>query len=403
MAPSRTGFMEMLLGPGVTSMQNAFPPAPTPTRGGGLLDFMSSVLNPTPQSMMMRPRRSRGPQSGFGQLLDLDVAMPMAAALLGNEGNAGNFARAFASGGAALKKNQTVEMIRQKDPELAELVDFGLEPGDALRLFYDRQKLTAQGPKAPQVETFYDANGAAYKAQWNPKINDWQKVGGSKAGEGFEVSLPDGTTVRQGALGSQDKKNTANRIAEEQDATKVASQLKATVGVMRQANQNTGYSGPGSGVYGAVDDTLEQFGYSDTLPGTAGARATMRAGSLDAALANVAKTKGAISNAEMELFQAAAPGMSQTPQGNAAMLDMLDAIADRQMMRAESMETWRRDHGNLDGFETAWGEYVSNNPLLAPDGQGGVSLSNPRAGVAAGPNAGGAVNRTKTGTHWRVK
>ena len=46
----------------------------------------------------------------------------------------------------------------------------------------------------------------------------------------------------------------------------------------------------------------------------------MKTGGLDVALAQVQKTKGAISNAEMDLFMAAAPGLQNTPEGNAALL-----------------------------------------------------------------------------------
>ena len=42
---------------------------------------------------------------------------------------------------------------------------------------------------------------------------------------------------------------------------------------------------------------------------------------------------------------AAAPGMQNTPQGNAALLDVLDAVADRQLVRASEAETWRQTHG----------------------------------------------------------
>lgn len=154
MAPSRTGFMEMLLGPGVTSMQNAFPPAPMPTRGGGLMGLLDGLLGSAPMyQRMQQPPRSQA--RGFSRLFDPEIALPMVGQLLGSNGNAGNIGAAFVAGGQALqgqkKRNQTVEMIRAKDPDLAAMIDGGmLEPGDGFKLFYDRQR-KAQMPESYKV------------------------------------------------------------------------------------------------------------------------------------------------------------------------------------------------------------------------------------------------------------
>ncbi len=211
--------------------------------------------------------------------------------------------------------------MKKKYPDIADLLDAGIEPRDVWAMMFEREKAAKAGMKAPEVQQFYDeSTGQPYYAQWSG--SGWQRVGGSKVAgdEGFEVTLPDGTSVRRGSFGNQDRKNVANRINDEQDASKSASALKATVGMLRKANENTGYSGVGAGVYGALYDTAEQFGVGDYLPGNAGARATMKTGGLDVALAQVQKTKGAISNAEMDLFMAAAPGLQNTPEGNAALL-----------------------------------------------------------------------------------
>ncbi|WP_378947775.1 hypothetical protein [Mesorhizobium sp. ANAO-SY3R2] len=397
---SGNGFMEMLMGVNA----QPYPAAPLP-QSPGIGGFLSRLLTgpqntgqfaqtagngpatgmnqpPVPDARAQAPTPSRGL---FGNLLDPDVAFPTAATLMGQGGNAANFANAFGAMGQSLKRNQTMDYIAKKDPQLAELVQMGLEPKDAFGLLLEKEKAQLSGMgKPPQVETFYDEQGRSYKAQWDPQKRDWVQVGGAKGDEGFEVSLPDGTTVRQGAFGNQDRKNVANRINDEQEASKTAASLKQTVGMLRKANQNTGYSGPGAGLIGGIDDAAEQFGMGDYIPGNAGARATMRSGGLDVALAQVQKTKGSISNAEMQLFMAAAPGMQNTPQGNAAMLDILDAVADRQIQRTAEAEKWRQQYGTLDGFEQQWADYIRQNPLLAEDGVGGVRLAN-QAGGAADP------------------
>lgn len=397
---SKTGFSEMLFGPGATSQAQAFPLAPSQPQGG-LFELLGGIFGPPPGTTAQQPGAMSKP-SFMSRMLAPEVALPMAAQLMGQSGNMANIGNAFGAAAPALKANRTRQYINEHEPEIAKLMDMGLDAKDAWGLMLERRKLANEAPKPPQVETFYDeGTGQAYKAAWDGASRSWQRVGGVKGDEGFEVTLPDGTSVRQGSFGNQDRKNVANRVSEDQEATKVASQLKQSVGLLRQANKNTGYSGVGAGLYSAVDDTLEQFGAGSVLPGTAGARATMRAGSLDAALANVAKTKGAISNAEMGLFMAASPGMQNTPQGNAAMLDMLDAIADRQIQRNGEMEKWRQQHGTLDGFESAWGQYIDENPLLIEDGAGGITLASNAGARASG--AGSQVNTTSSGAKWRVR
>lgn len=406
----------MASSPGFTGGIATPPPAlqqPGAPQGRGLLDMLQqllggapapvSALGPVPESVaasaMPRPPEqaqspARVPFAGLKALMDPSVALPIAGQLLGNRGNAANFGAAFEAMGPAMKANKTMKYLRENNPDLAKMVDSGLPITNAFEFLMEERKAQLAGVKPPQVETFYDENGQSYKAQWDQAAGDWKRVGGSKGDEGFEITTADGTTIRQGAFGNQDKKNVANRITEEQEAAAGASSLKTTVGMLRKANENVGYSGPGAGIYGAADDAAEQFGVGDFLPGKAGARATMRSGGLDVALAQVQKTKGAISNAEMGLFMAAAPGMQNTPQGNAALLDVLDAVADRQLMRTQEAEAWRQEHGTLDGFEAAWGQWAAQNPLIAEDGQGGIALTN--------SGNGNGLNTSSTGAKWRV-
>lgn len=325
-------------------------------------------------------------------LLDPSVALPMAGALMGGQGNQQNFANALSAMGPALQQNKTMGFLKQNYPELAAQVEAGLPVGEAFRMMSEERRLKAQAPKAPDVQTFFDDQGREYKAQWDGA--GWQPVGGPKASRdgGLEVTLADGTTVRQGTFGSQDGKNVANRITTEQDMAKGSSDLKATVAQLRKANENTGYSGVGGSIYGAVDDTLEQFGVP-SLPGNARARATMKSGGLSVALGKVQQTKGAISNAEMDLFMAASPGLQNTPEGNAAILDMADAVADRQIMRTQEMETWRQQRGTLDGFEAAWGEYINANPIIVPTEDGSARLAT--GGAPAAPVAPGGAQPPK--------
>lgn len=255
----------------------------------------------------------------------------------------------------------------------------GFTLGEGQTRFDAQGNPVAQGSpsaKAPTVQSFYDGEGREYKAQWNDTTKAWEPVGGPKADRsgGLSVTLADGTTIQQGTFDKQDSKNVANRITEEQEVAAAGSSLKQTVAMLREASKNVGYSGPGAGIYGGIDNALEGMGLG-SLPGNSADRAVLTSGGLDVALAQVQKTKGAISNAEMALFMAAAPGLQNTPQGNAALLDMIDAVAERQVQRATEMERYRQQHGGtLDGFERQWADYIDKNPLIVRDG-GGVRLN----------------------------
>jgi hypothetical protein len=204
---------------------------------------------------------------------------------------------------------------------------------------------------------------ADYNAGLITKEQAEQAIRGKETG--FEITTADGTIIRQGPLSNQDVKNEANSIDATRTAAATATDLKQTVKMLRRANENTGYSGPGGGIIGTGLDLAEKAGID--APGDPGSRAQMRSGGLDVALAKVQQTKGAISNAEMTLFMAASPGMQQTQEGNAALLDMIDAIADRQIERVQKMEEWRAQKGTLSGFEAEWARYIESNPIVTED------------------------------------
>lgn len=70
----------------------------------------------------------------------------------------------------------------------------------------DRATLAAKaGAEPPEVKEFFDDQGRAYKAQWNPTTRSWDQIGGSKAaasGGGVTIS-PDGTIQVGGDGGSK--------------------------------------------------------------------------------------------------------------------------------------------------------------------------------------------------------
>jgi hypothetical protein len=285
--------------------------------------------------------------------------------------------------------NKTKQWIAQNaPPEIAQAVQAGvITPADGFKMLAESR--TKKAPieingKLIDPDTYQVL--ADYSTPEKPKLDfqvlpdgtygtfdqtqgQFNPLGkAEKPSNGLRVTLPDGTEVAQGAFGTQDQKNVANRVTEAQDLAAAGATLKQTASVLRNANENVGYSGVGGGIVGGVLDAAEQFGLPSA--GSAAARAQMRSGGLDVALAQVQKTKGAVSNAEMSLFMQAAPGLQNTPQGNAALIDMIEKVGDRQILRATEMEKWRQQYGTLDGFEGAWGQYVEQNPIITPEALG---------------------------------
>jgi hypothetical protein len=86
--------------------------------------------------------------TGLQQLFQPETAMPIAAALLGNQGDAANFGNAFAAYGQTraqtASKNKTMDYFRANAPEFAAMVDSGLPIDEAWKT-YTHQKYAQKG------------------------------------------------------------------------------------------------------------------------------------------------------------------------------------------------------------------------------------------------------------------
>lgn len=86
--------------------------------------------------------------SGLQQLFSPEVAMPVAAALLGNQGNAANFGNALGAYGQVkaqtAQKNKTMDFFRQQAPEYAQAVEAGM-PLEQAWQSYTKQRYAQKG------------------------------------------------------------------------------------------------------------------------------------------------------------------------------------------------------------------------------------------------------------------
>lgn len=83
---------------------------------------------------------------GLKSLLDPGTALPIAAALMGGQGNQQNFSNALGMYGQVAQQNKTLNFLREQYPDIAAQVDAGLPLGEAFRMASEERRLKAQGP-----------------------------------------------------------------------------------------------------------------------------------------------------------------------------------------------------------------------------------------------------------------
>jgi len=207
----------------------------------------------------------------------------------------------------------------------------------------------------------------------------------AKKGKGFSVTTADGTTVEYGgatgtAMGQNPDATATPRdpdrmarnlsdadsaeITRNRELAAAAGDLESIANQMEVLAPRIGYTGPGGRLYGAIDDAL------GVLPGDSGARGAFRSLSTDAQLTFTAKTKGAITEAEMALFASAVPGLTQTKGGNKAIAQVLRAGAQRVQARSQFMEEYAAKKGSLEGAQAAWQNFMNANPIIS-EGEAG--------------------------------
>lgn len=368
------------------------------------------VRRPDPQVMMAQGQPMAQPGGAFPQapaqppqqrrgLMDMASQNPefflsLGAGLLGGRTGREQWSGGLSGAAQALgtakekkdakaKENATLKWLQSNAPEYADAVAQGvLSAGDAYKMTLEAKKPKQYAPLSTVGKINSDfANGIIDQATRDALIAK------AAQSEGMEIvsdgqggfTMRQGLGVGGGKMSNQDTKNEANMVDTARQSAASATELKQTINMLRSANKDTGYSGPGGGMIGTGLDMAEKLGI-DT-PGSPGSRAIMRSGGLEVALQKVQQTKGAISNAEMNLFMAASPGMQQTAEGNAALLDMAESIADRAIQRVQEMEMWRQRNGTIQGFEAAWSEYINSNPIVTEDKILGQAPTGAQGGV----------------------
>jgi hypothetical protein len=181
-----------------------------------------------------------------------------------------------------------------------------------------------------------------------------------------------------------DDNRTMKEVREQADAGRAQ---EANVTQLRRAREGVDYEG---GPLQGIRTTLGKWLPDSVIPGVglpfipsqaeAGQAEQVQSLATDVQLGFVSKTKGAISNKEMELFGSATPGMGMSDAGAKRVMDGMEAGAARAAERGKFFSAWRAQNRSLDGAQEAWDSFVESNPVLVEDGKGSFSVNRDNIG-----------------------
>lgn len=148
---------------------------------------MAGLLSPFmmgPAQQLMQPQMAQAPGMAMPQasplawLRDPSVALPVAAALIGGQGNRQSFANAAATLGPAMaqtrEKNATMNFFRQKAPEYAAAVEAGVPVGEAWKMYNEQRMAQIDDSRPASIREFE-------YGQKNPDYAEWMKTKGRDA------------------------------------------------------------------------------------------------------------------------------------------------------------------------------------------------------------------------------
>lgn len=314
--------------------------------------------------------------SGLSAFLQPQTALPIASALMGNQGNTQNFANAFGAAGTQLaqtaQKNKTLEFFRSNHPEFASMIEAGMPVGEAWSTYTKQKYDKAQLPASVQEFQY----GLA-----NPDFNDWQTeqkragatnvtVGGGKYGtipQGYMLDESDPAGARLVAIpgGPEDTTKKDTLAAGQADvATRVVTSAASRA---RDAARNRQLGGFGQGVM-------------SNLPWTDSAEVSRQVEVLK-------------STAKVENLTA----MRQASPTGGALGSVTEKEADMLAAKSGALDpsspTFERD---LDDYELTLLQVV-HGPQ-----EGSRIWQQTRNGAAMPSQPQGGANTTRTGVQWSV-
>src|SRR5688500_14703289 len=136
------------------------------------MDLLKGILGGT---QAQAPGQSQ--RMGLGAIFEPEIGLPMAAALLGNQGNMQNVGNAFGAMAPAVaqkkERNRTYDWLQKNAPEYAQLIDGGAPPSLALELFAKNRF----GGEKQNTPANIQAYNLAVEQGYKGTMYDWETKG----------------------------------------------------------------------------------------------------------------------------------------------------------------------------------------------------------------------------------
>lgn len=317
---------------------------------------------------------------GLKALLDPGTALPIAAALMGGQGNQQNFSNALAAMGPAMQQNQSIAFLKQNRPDLYAQVEAGMPVNMAWQMMGEERRLKAQGAKRGLSPIYGKKNGKTVLGQL------------SEDGTFTETQLPEGFDLAPGtdrvdlgtAWGIVDRSGqVVSTIPKENYQAGFDTARGKTEG---EAAGNAAGALPGvRGVAGLVEQQVNDLKNDPYLPSMLGP--------LDSRLPNVSANAARVQGRMDQLQGGAFLQARQLLKGGGAITDYEGKKAEAAFARMNAAQSEEDYKAALDEFNAAVQDGVRK--LEAQAGYGGS------APQAQAPAAGGA-RRTSMGVPWSM-
>lgn len=216
-----------------------------------------------------------------------------------------------------------------------------------------RVKEEAQANRPTDVQRNFQA------AQRDPAFREFLREQRAQT----NINMPSAESAYDREIGQMN----AKRFGEIQDAGRNAGGVLNTLSVMERAAQNPNfYSGFGGQLKLQADRALASLGLKDA--NSTSPTEVFNSLANEVVLKKLGGSLGAqVSNTDRDFIQATAPNLSNTREGNLALIDVTRRLAQREQQVAQmAREYAKANRGRLDsGFDDQMAEFSRQNPLFS--------------------------------------
>jgi|DEB0MinimDraft_3_1074331.scaffolds.fasta_scaffold00185_19 hypothetical protein len=189
---------------------------------------------------------------------------------------------------------------------------------------------------------------------------------------------------RESKMAEEMGKADAKTYVDAQRAAIQGADVSAKLQMLAKLQSNV-KTGPGAETQLTVAQVAQRLGMDPKALGMSGDQIadaqTYKAISMQLVMNRMSALKGAVSDREWVLLQQQVPNMSNSPEGNKRLIQVMTQLSGRMALKAKMMRKHIADKKSLDGFAEKWNEYTANNPLVS----GGTAKTAPKSGTPAPP------------------